>query len=124
MLQKESLLNVADNSGAKKIKLIGIPKNGNRRIVYLGEVFTGAVKQAAPHGQIKNGEIVRAVIVRTKKEVKRADGSYIRFDENACVVLEGNDTQDPKGTRIFGPIAKELKDGGYNKIASLAEEIY
>lgn len=124
MLQTRSMLQVADNSGAKKIQLIGIPKKGNRRMSYLGEVITGAVKQAAPHGQIKNGEIVRALIVRTKKEVKRKDGSYIRFDENACVVLAGNDTQEPKGTRIFGPIAKEIKDAGYNKIASLAEEIY
>ncbi len=124
MLQLRSMLNVADNSGAKIVQLIGIPKKGNKKIAYLGEVFTGVVKKAAPYGQVKSGEVVRAVIVRTRKEVKRADGSYIRFDENACVILAGNDTQDPKGTRIFGPIAKEIKDGGYNKIASLAEEIY
>ena len=124
MLQLRSMLNVADNSGAKIVQLIGIPKKGNRKIAYLGEVFTGVVKKAAPYGQVKSGEVVRAVIVRTRKEVKRADGSYIRFDENACVLLAGNDTQDPKGTRIFGPIAKEIKDAGYNKIASLAEEIY
>lgn len=124
MLQLRSMLNVADNSGAKIVQLIGIPKKGNRKIAYLGEVFTGVVKKAAPYGQVKSGEVVRAVIVRTRKEVKRADGSYIRFDENACVILAGNDTTDPKGTRIFGPIAKEIKDAGYNKIASLAEEIY
>ncbi|QQS43955.1 50S ribosomal protein L14 [Candidatus Roizmanbacteria bacterium] len=124
MLQLRSMLNVADNSGAKVVQLIGIPKKGNRKIAYLGEVFTGVVKKAAPYGQVKSGEVVRAVIVRTRKEVKRADGSYIRFDENACVILAGNDTQDPKGTRIFGPVAKEIKDAGYNKIASLAEEIY
>jgi len=118
------MLNVADNSGAKIIQLIGIPKKGNRKIAYLGEIFTGVVKKAAPYGQVKNGEIARAVIVRTRKEVKREDGSYIRFDENACVVLAGNDVTDPKGTRIFGPIGKELKDKGFNKIASLAEEIY
>ncbi len=124
MVQLRSMLNVADNSGAKIIQLIGIPKKGNRKIAYLGEIFTGVVKKAAPYGQVKNGEIVRAVIVRTRKEVKREDGSYIRFDENACVVLAGNDVTDPKGTRIFGPIGKELKDKGFNKIASLAEEIY
>ena len=124
MLQLRSMLAVADNSGAKKIQLIGIPTKRNRKFAYLGEVITGVVKQAAPFGQVKNGEIVRCVIVRTRKERKRADGSYIRFDENACVVLAGNDTRDPKGTRIFGPIAKEVKDNGYNKIASLAEEIY
>ena len=124
MLQLRSMLNVADNSGAKIIQLIGIPLNGNRKIAYLGEIFTGVVKKAAPFGQIKSGEVVRAVIVRTRKEVKRADGSYIRFDENACVVLAGNETKDPKGTRIFGPIGKELKDAGFNKIASLAEELY
>ena len=124
MLQLRSMLNVADNSGGKLVQLIGIPKKGNRKIAYLGEVFTGVVKKAAPYGQVKSGEVIRAVIVRTRKEVKRADGSYIRFDENACVILAGNDTTDPKGTRIFGPIAKEIKDAGYNKIASLAEEIY
>ncbi|MBP9691216.1 50S ribosomal protein L14 [Candidatus Woesebacteria bacterium] len=124
MLQLRSMLNVADNSGAKVIQLIGIPLNGNRKIAYLGEIFTGVVKKAAPFGQTKNGEVVRAVIVRTRKEVKRADGSYIRFDENACVVLASNETKDPKGTRIFGPIGKELKDKGFNKIASLAEELY
>ena len=124
MLQLRSMLNVADNSGAKIIQLIGIPTRGNRKIAYLGEVFTGVVKKAAPFGQIKNGEVVRCVIVRTRKEVKRADGSYIRFDENACVVLASSETTDPKGTRIFGPIGKELKDRGFNKIASLAEELY
>ncbi|KKQ38315.1 MAG: 50S ribosomal protein L14 [Candidatus Roizmanbacteria bacterium GW2011_GWA2_37_7] len=124
MLQLKSMLIAADNSGAKSIQLIGIPKKGNRRIAYLGEIFTGVVKKAAPHGQVKNGEIVQAVIVRSRKESKRSDGSYIRFDENACVILAGDDTQEPKGTRIFGPVAKEIKDKGYNKIASLAEEIY
>jgi len=124
MLQVQSILNVADNTGAKLVMVIGIPLKGNRKFVYLGEVFTGAVKKAAPHGMVANSEIVRAVIVRTKKERRRKDGSYIRFDENACVILASNETQDPKGTRIFGPVAKEVKDLGYNKIASLAEEIY
>lgn len=124
MLQLRSMLTVADNSGAKIIQLIGVPGNGNRLIAYLGEVITGVVKQAAPYGQVKSGEVVRAVIVRTRKECRREDGSYIRFDENACVVLASKETKDPKGTRIFGPIAKELRDNGFNKIASLAEEVY
>jgi large subunit ribosomal protein L14 len=124
MLQLRSMIQVADNSGAKIVQLVGIPKKGNKKIAYLGEVFTGVVKKANPFGQVKSGEIVRAVIVRARKEVRRQDGSYIRFDENACVILAGNDTVDPKGTRIFGPIAKEVKDAGFNKIASLAPEVY
>lgn len=124
MLQLRSMLEVADNSGAKLVQLIGIPKNGNRKIAYLGEVFTGVVKKALPYGQVQSGDVVRAVIVRTKKEVRRKDGSYIRFDENACVILANKEDQEPKGTRIFGPIAKEVKDKGFNKIASLAEELY
>ncbi len=124
MLQLRSMLEVADNSGAKKVQLIGIPLKGNRKFAYLGEIITGVVKQAIPYGQVASGDIIRAVIVRTRKEVRRGDGSYIRFDENACVILGSKETQDPKGTRIFGPIAKEIKDKGFNKIASLAEEIY
>lgn len=124
MLQLRSMLNVADNSGAKIIQLIGIPKKGNRKYAYLGEIITGVVKQALPYGQVHSGEVVKAVIVRTRKETRRADGSYIRFDENACVVLADAESVEPKGTRIFGPIGKELKDKGFNKIASLAEEIY
>lgn len=124
MLQLRSILNVADNTGAKKVSLIGIPKKGNRKYAYLGEVITVVVKDAIPYSSVKKGEIYRAVIVRTKKEKRRSDGSYIRFDDNACVILAGKDVKDPKGTRIFGPIAKEVKDNGFNKIASLAEEIY
>lgn len=124
MLQLRSMLNVADNSGAKIVQMIGMPMKGNRKIAYVGEVFTGVVKQAQPFGQVKSGEIVHAVIVRSRKEVRRRDGSYIRFDDNACVILASKEVKDPKGTRIFGPIAKELKDNGFNKIASLAEEIY
>ena len=124
MLQLRSMLSVADNSGAKKLMLVGIPLNGNRAIAYLGEIITGVVKQADPFGQVKSGEIVWAVIVRTRKERRRKDGSYIRFDENACVVLAGKETKDPKGTRIFGPIAKEVKDKGFSKVASVAEELY
>jgi len=124
MLQLRSILNIADNTGAKKAMLIGIPKKGNRRFAYLGEVVTVVIKEAAPHGMVNKGEIHRAVIVRTKKEKRRDDGSYIRFDDNACVILAGKDSKDPKGTRIFGPIAKEVKDNGFLKIASLAEEMY
>lgn len=124
MLQLRTMINVADNTGAKKIQMIGMPKKGNRKFGYIGEMITGVVKEAMPFGTVKKGEVVYAVIVRTRKEVRRVDGSYIRFDDNACVVLQGKDTQEPKGTRIFGPIAKEIKDNGFNKIASLAEEIY
>ena len=124
MLQLRSMLTVADNTGAKKLMMIGMPNKGNRKLSYLGEVIAGVVKEALPFGQVKKGEVVYAVIVRTRKEKRRADGSYIRFDDNACVVLASKEVKDPKGTRIFGPIAKEIKDNGFNKIASLAEEIY
>ena len=118
------MLGVADNTGAKKVSMIGMTKKGNRRLAYLGEVINVAVKEALPYGTVKKGEVVYAVIVRTRKEKRRPDGSYIRFDDNACVILMAADVKDPKGTRIFGPIAKEVKDKGFAKIASLAEEIY
>lgn len=124
MLQPRSILNVADNTGARKIMLIGPIKKGNRHFVYLGEVFNATVKEAVPHSQVKKGDIVTALIVRTKKEKKRPDGSYVRFDDNAAVILLAKDSKEPKGTRIFGPIAKEVKDFGFTKVASLAEEIY
>lgn len=124
MLQLRSMMAVADNSGAKKVQMIGMPSKGNKKIAHVGQVITVVVKDAAPFGQVKSGEVVRAVIVRTRKETRRQDGSYIRFDENAVVILAGKETLDPRGTRIFGPIAKEVKDNGFNKIASLAEEIY
>jgi large subunit ribosomal protein L14 len=124
MLQLRSILNVADNTGAKKVSMIGMPRKGNRRYAYIGEVINVTVKEAIPYAQVKEGEVLPAVIVRTRKERRRKDGSYIRFDDNACVILAGKDVKDPKGTRIFGPIAKELKDNGFSKIASLAEEIY
>ncbi len=124
MLQLRSILNVADNTGAKKVYMIGIAKKGNRRYAYLGEVINVVVEEAIPFGSVKKGDKLKAVIVRTRKEKKRSDGSYIRFSDNACVILAGSETKDPKGTRIFGPIAKEVKDNGFNKIASLAEEIY
>ncbi|MBW7960326.1 50S ribosomal protein L14 [Microgenomates bacterium UTCPR1] len=124
MLQLRTILNVADNTGAKKVSMIGMTKKGNRKYAYLGEVINVVVKEAIPYASVKNGEVHQAVIVRTRKEKRRADGSYIRFDDNACVILADKDVKDPKGTRIFGPIAKEIKDNGFNKIASLAEEIY
>lgn len=124
MLQQRSILTVADNSGAKKASMIGMPKKGNRQYAYIGEVINVVIKEAIPYGQVKKGDVVTAVIIRTRKEKRRPDGSYIRFDDNACVVLMDKEVKDPKGTRIFGPIAKEVKDNGFNKIASLAQEIY
>lgn len=124
MLQLRSILNVADNTGAKKVSMIGMAKKGNRKYAYLGEIINVVVKEAIPYSLVKKGDVLQAVIVRTRKEKRRQDGSYIRFDDNACVILAGKDVKDPKGTRIFGPIAKEVKDNGFNKIASLAEEIY
>jgi len=124
MLQIRSMLNVADNTGAKKVMMIGIPKKGNRRFAYLGEVINVTVVSAIPYGQVKKSDVLQAVIVRTRKEEKRKDGSYIRFDDNACVILQGPDSKEPKGTRIFGPIAREIRDNGFTKIASLAKEMY
>ncbi len=124
MLQLRTILNVADNTGAKKVSMIGISKKGNRKYAYLGEVINITVKEALPFSQVKKGEVLPAVIVRTRKEVRRKDGSYIRFDENACVILASKEVKDPKGTRIFGPIGKEVKENGFAKITSLAEEIY
>jgi len=124
MLRPRSILNVADNTGAKKAMMIGLPKKGNRLVAYIADVITVVIKEALPYSQVKEGDIMPAVIVRTRKELRRKDGSYIRFDDNACVILAGKEAKDPKGTRIFGPIAKEVKDAGFNKIASLAEEIY
>jgi len=124
MLQIRTILNVADNTGAKKVSMIGMAKKGNRKFAYLGEVINVNVKEAQPFSLVKQGEVLSAVIVRTRKEVRRKDGSYIRFDDNACVVLASKEVKDPKGTRIFGPIGKEVKENGFSKIASLAEEIY
>lgn len=124
MLQLRSMLKIADNTGAKKVQMIGLPGKGNRKYAYIGDVITVVVKEALPYAQVKKSEVLPAVIVRTKKEKGRRDGSYIRFDDNACVILQAKDNHDPRGTRIFGPIAKEIKDMGFNKIASLAEEIY
>ncbi len=124
MLQLRSVLTVADNTGAKNAYLIGIPGRGNKKTASLGDVITVVVKSADPYGQVKKGDVAHAVVVRTRKEVRRKDGSYIRFDDNACVILTNAKAMDPKGSRFFGPLAREVKDRGYNKIASLAAEIY
>lgn len=124
MLQLRSILKVADNTGAKEVYMIGMTKKGNRKIAHLGDVINVVVKKADPFSQVKKGDKLAALIVRTRKEKKRVDGSYIRFDDNACVILAAKDVIDPKGTRVFGPIAREVKDLGFNKIASLAKEIY
>jgi large subunit ribosomal protein L14 len=121
MIQAETRLKVADNSGARKIACIKVLGGSKRRYARVGDVIVCSVKEAIPNGQIKKGEIVRAVVVRTKKEVRRPDGSYIKFDENAAVVIDAQG--NPRGTRIFGPVARELRDKRYMKIVSLAPEV-
>ena len=120
MIQMETMLNVADNSGAKRVKCIKVLGGSKRRYAGLGDVVMAAVQEATPGGGVKKGEIVRCVIVRTTKEQRRKDGSYIRFDQNACVLVSKDG--EPKGTRIFGPVARELRDRKYMKIVSLAPE--
>lgn len=122
MIQVESKLKVADNSGARTVQCIRVLGGYRKRYARVGEIFTATVKLATPHTAIKKGDIVRCVLVRSKKEVRRQDGTYLRFDENACVVLE-KDKKEPRGTRIFGPIAREVRRKGYFKIASLAPEV-
>lgn len=121
MVQQETNLVVADNSGAKKVKCIKVLGGTRRRYATVGDVIVVAVKTAIPGGNVKKGEVSKAVIVRTAKEVKRDDGSYIRFDENAAVLL--NAQLEPRGTRIFGPVARELRDKKFMKIISLAPEV-
>lgn len=121
MVQHRSMLTVADNSGALKLMLIHVM--AKRPIAYVGDVINGVVKGADPQGQVKDGEIVKAVIVRTKKERRRSDGSYIRFSDNAAVLIDNPKDKNPRGTRIFGPIAKEVKDAGFLRIASMAKEV-
>jgi large subunit ribosomal protein L14 len=121
MIQEESNLTVADNSGAKRVRCIRILGGHDRRYAGLGDVVVISVKSAIPNGQVKKGEVSKAVIVRTKKETRRKDGSYIRFDENAAVLL--NAQGEPRGTRIFGPVARELRERQYMKIISLAPEV-
>jgi len=123
MIQLRSVLNVADNSGARKLRVALVHGGSMRKFGYLGSIVTASAIQVDPNGQLTKGEKVKAVIVRTKKESRRSDGSYIRFDDNAAVVLESVKDKTPKGTRIFGPIAREVKEAGYSKIASLAPEV-
>lgn len=120
MIQAESKLKVADNSGAKVIQCFKVLGGSKIRYAYVGDVIVASVKSSEPRGAVKKGDKVRAVIVRQKKSLRRKDGSYIRFDENAAVIVDG---MEPKGSRIFGPIAREIKERGFNKIASLAVEV-
>ncbi|MEE9228851.1 MAG: 50S ribosomal protein L14 [Acidimicrobiia bacterium] len=121
MIQQESRLRVADNSGAREVLCIRVLGGSGRRYAYVGDEIVCTVKDAIPGGAVKRGEVVRAVVVRTKKERRRSDGTYIRFDENACVLL--NEQRQPRGTRIFGPVARELRDKKFMRIVSLAPEV-
>ena len=122
MIQQESRLKVADNSGAKEILCIKVLGGSRRRYATIGDVIVASVKQAAPHSSVKKGAVVKAVIVRTAKEITRPDGSLIRFDDNAAVILDG-EAVGPRGTRIFGPVARELREKGFMRIVSLAPEV-
>lgn len=121
MIQVGTRLNAADNSGAKQVLCINIPGSSRKVYAHLGDVITTVVKGASPTGQVKDGQIGKGLIVRTRKEKRRADGSYIRFDDNAAVLID--EQGNPVGTRVTGPIAREIKDLGFNKIASLAKEV-
>ena len=121
MIQMKTLLTVADNSGAKKVQCIKVLGGSRRRYAYIGDIIVVAVKEALPNAQIKKGGIEKAVVVRTHKEFHRPDGTFIRFDDNACVVIDANN--NPKGKRIFGPVARELREKDFMKIVSLAPEV-
>lgn len=121
MVQQQTVLNVADNSGAKKIMVIRVLGGSVRRFGTIGDIVVASVKEANPGGNVKKGDVIRAVVVRTKKEIRRQDGSYIKFDDNAAVVI--NDKKEPRGTRIFGPVARELRAKDFMKIVSLAPEV-
>jgi len=123
MIQHRTMLKVADNSGARILQVIHIFGGSRRKFGYTGDILNCVVKEAIPTGQVKAGEIVKVVLVRAAKERKRADGSYIRFSENAGVVIDSAKDKNPRGTRIFGPIAREVKDKGFAKIASMAIEV-
>jgi len=122
MIQQETIVKVADNTGARELLVIQVRGGSKRRYGHIGDVVVGTVRDASPQGTIKKSEIVRAVIVRCAKEWRREDGSYIRFDDNAAVILD-QDGQNPRGTRIFGPVARELREKGFMKIVSLAPEV-
>ena len=121
MIQSETRLKVADNSGAKVVQCFKVLGGSKKRYASIGDIIVVSVKSSTPGGMVKKGEVARAVVVRVKKEVRRRDGSYIRFDDNAAVIL--NAQNKPKGTRIFGPVARELREGGYMKIISMAPEV-
>jgi large subunit ribosomal protein L14 len=121
MIQNETRLRVADNTGAREILTIRVMGGSRRRYASVGDVIIATVKQATPNGTVKKGDVVRAVVVRTKKEFGRNDGTYIAFDENAAVIIDQQNS--PRGTRIFGPVARELRDGGFMRIVSLAPEV-
>ena len=121
MIQLRSVIVPADNTGAKRLMVIGIKPGSKRRFAHLGEIVTCVVDQSTPNGAVADSELVQAVIIRTKKETRRKDGSYIRFSDNAAVIIDKDG--NPRGTRIFGPVAREIKTKGYRKIASLAQEL-
>jgi large subunit ribosomal protein L14 len=121
MVQAQTRLNVADNSGARQLKCIKVLGDSKRRYARIGDLISASVQTAIPGGNVKKGEVVTAVVVRTKKEIRRRDGSYIRFDENAAVII--NKESEPVGTRIFGPVARELRERNYMRIVSLAPEV-
>ncbi|MFH1766795.1 MAG: 50S ribosomal protein L14 [Patescibacteria group bacterium] len=122
MVQHRSMLKVADNTGAKKLQVIRVLGGYKKRYARLGDIVTVVVKEAVPHSNVKKSDVVHAVLVRVRKETRRADGSYIRFDENAAVIIDKS-SKEPKGTRIFGPVARELRAQGFTKIISLAPEV-
>lgn len=121
MIQQESELEIADNTGAKRVRCFKVLGGSRRRYAHIGDVIICSVKEADPRGSVKKGDVVKAVIVRTKSYVRRADGSLLRFYDNSCVIIDDKD--NPKGTRIFGPVAREVRDGGFIKISSLAPEV-
>ncbi|ASA97308.1 MULTISPECIES: 50S ribosomal protein L14 [Anoxybacillus] len=121
MIQQETRMKVADNSGAREVLVIKVLGGSGRRYANVGDIVVATVKDATPGGVVKKGQVVKAVVVRTKRGVRRTDGSYIRFDENACVIIR--DDKSPRGTRIFGPVARELRDKDFMKIVSLAPEV-
>lgn len=123
MIQHRSILKVADNSGAKTLMVIQVMGGSKRKFGRIGDIVNAVIKEATPSGQVKESEIVKAVLIRSRKEFRRADGSYIRFSDNAAVLIDNPKDKNPRGTRIFGPVAREVKDKGFLKIASMAEEV-
>lgn len=123
MIQQRSMLTVADNTGAKIIQVIQVYGGSRRKFGRIGDIMHCVVKQANPHGTVKESDMVKAVLVRSRKEFRRADGSYVRFSDNAAVIIDNAKDKNPRGTRIFGPIAREIRDAGFNKIASMAPEV-